>query len=99
MECTTARRTSATGRWKKREACWRSRPKEKAANSIKARKSPATKKRRNGDSEKVVIAVRVREETVMSVAWIAARLFMGSRNYANHLLWQVRQSTLVNNRN
>ena len=66
---------------------------------IKSRKSQATKKRRKGDSENVAVAVRVRAETVMSVAWIAGRLFMGSRNCANHLLWPVRQSTVVNNKN
>ena len=57
------------------------------------------KKRRKGDPEKVAIAVRLRAETVMSVAWIADRLFLGSRSYANHLLWRVRQSTISNNKN
>ncbi|HAV64487.1 MAG TPA: hypothetical protein DCY13_19230, partial [Verrucomicrobiales bacterium] len=39
-----------------------------------------------GDAEKVAIARRLRAETVMTVAWIADRLRLGSRNYANFLL-------------
>ncbi len=44
-----------------------------------------------GDPEKVEIAIRLRAETVQTVGWIADRLCMGSRNYANHLLWRSRQ--------
>ena len=44
------------------------------------------KARAKGDVGKVRIARRLRAETVMTVAWIAERLQMGSRNYANLLL-------------
>ena len=47
------------------------------------------KKRAKGDAGKVKIARRLRAETVMTVAWIAERLRLGSRNYANLLLRQV----------
>ncbi len=42
--------------------------------------------RRKGDPGKVAIARRLRAETVMTVGWIAERLHLGSRNYANYLL-------------
>jgi len=38
------------------------------------------------DADKVKIARRLRAETVMTVAWIAGRLHLGSRHYANLLL-------------
>lgn len=41
-----------------------------------------------GNAEKVKIALRLRAQTTMTVAWISQRLGMGSRNYANHLLWR-----------
>jgi putative transposase len=44
------------------------------------------KRRAKGDSGKVLIARRLRAETVMTVAWIAERLHLGSRHYANLLL-------------
>jgi putative transposase len=44
------------------------------------------KARAKGDEGKVQIARRLRAETVMTVAWIAGRLRLGSRNYANLLL-------------
>jgi hypothetical protein len=44
--------------------------------------------RAKGDAKKVRMAQRLRAETVQTVAWIAARLHLGSRNYANHLLWK-----------
>ena len=44
------------------------------------------KRRAKGDAGKVKIARRLRAETVMTVAWIAERLHLGSRNYANLLL-------------
>jgi REP element-mobilizing transposase RayT len=46
------------------------------------------KRRAKGDAGKVKIARRLRAETVMTVAWIAERLRLGSRNYANLLLRQ-----------
>jgi putative transposase len=45
---------------------------------------------RKGDPEKVKIAQRLREETVQTVAWIAGRLHLGSRNHANFLLARAR---------
>ena len=47
--------------------------------------------RRKGDPVKVKIAVRLRKETLMTVAWIAQRLQMGSLANANTLLYQWRQ--------
>lgn len=44
------------------------------------------KARAKGDAGKVRIARRLRAETVMTVAWIAERLHMGSRHYAQLLL-------------
>lgn len=43
--------------------------------------------RRKGDGEKVAMAVRLRRETTMTVAWIAARLRMGTRTHLAHLLY------------
>ena len=48
-------------------------------------------RRTKGDTDKVKIAMRLRRETVMTVAWIAERLKMGSRGYATQLLWQASQ--------
>jgi putative transposase len=50
--------------------------------------------RLKGDPEKVKIALRLRRETVRSVEWIAKRLYLGSRNYANHLLWKAGRQGL-----
>ena len=45
--------------------------------------------RRKGDPAKVVIALRLRAETTMTVAWIAERLQMGTRTHLAHLFyWQ-----------
>jgi hypothetical protein len=46
------------------------------------------KKRAKGDTGKVKMARRLRAETVMTVAWIAERLSLGGRHYANLLLRQ-----------
>jgi len=58
------------------------------AEELKKRrwKEPELEKRLKGDSEKVKIAQRLRAETVRPVEWIARRLHLGSRNYANYLL-------------
>ncbi|MDA1055846.1 MAG: hypothetical protein O3C40_36120 [Planctomycetota bacterium] len=41
--------------------------------------------------EKVALAQRLREETTMTLAWIAERLQMGSKTHLAHLLyWQRR---------
>ena len=48
-------------------------------------------RRRKGDAEKVALAQRLREETTMTLAWIAERLQMGSKTHLAHLLyWQRR---------
>lgn len=48
--------------------------------------------RRKGDGEKVAMARRLRRETTMTLAWIAARLQMGTKTYLAHLLyWQGKQ--------
>ncbi len=44
-----------------------------------------------GDAEKVKVAVRLRRETLVTVAWIAERLQMGSVANVNTLLYQWRQ--------
>lgn len=41
--------------------------------------------RRKGDAEKVKLAVPLRKETRMTVAWIAARLQMGRVTHMNTL--------------
>ena len=43
--------------------------------------------RRKGDREKVAVALRLRQETTMTLAWIAARLHMGTKTYLAHLLY------------
>lgn len=48
-----------------------------------------------GDNEKLIIAIRLRAETVASVQWIANRLQMGAPSYVNHLMWRKK----VNNKN
>jgi REP element-mobilizing transposase RayT len=42
---------------------------------------------RKGHAFKVNLAVQLRAETTVTVAWIAARLAMGSRGHLNHLLY------------
>lgn len=49
-------------------------------------------KRSKGEWEKVKIAVRLRQETLVTVAWIAERLQMGSVANVNTLLYRWRQS-------
>lgn len=44
--------------------------------------------RRKGDPRKVRIALRLRRETTMTFAWIAARLHMGSPGHVNCLLYR-----------
>ena len=47
--------------------------------------------RRKGDAGKVAIAVRLRAETTVTMAWIAERLQMGTRTHLAHLLyWRKR---------
>ena len=49
-------------------------------------------RRAKGDVPKVSTAVRVREETAMTVKWIADRLQMGAPGYVNHLLYCRRKA-------
>jgi len=47
--------------------------------------------RRKGDETKLRIARRLRQETTMTLSWIAARLRMGTKTHLSHLLyWQHR---------
>jgi len=48
--------------------------------------------RAKGDLGKVVLAVRLRAETTVSVAWIAERLQMGAPGYVHLLLYRRRKS-------
>lgn len=50
-----------------------------------------------GEPRKVAIAMRLKELTEVSSAWIAARLAMGSRSYVDHLVWRFRRNS--NNKN
>jgi REP element-mobilizing transposase RayT len=53
------------------------------------RGSPAElRKRAKGDRQKVQLAARLRAETTVTVAWIAARLAMGTPNYLNNRLYR-----------
>ena len=51
------------------------------------------RERPKGDAAKVRLAERLRAETVQTVAWLAKRLHLGSRAYANHLLWRARRES------
>ena len=51
----------------------------------------ALTRRRKGDKEKVKMARRVREQTTMSLAWIAERLKMGSWTYVSNLLLETKK--------
>jgi hypothetical protein len=42
--------------------------------------------RPKGDKGKVKLAQRIRKETIMTLAWIAQRLHMGSWTYVSNLL-------------
>jgi len=50
--------------------------------------------RLKGDLQKVRIAVRLRNETTMTVAWIAKRLQMGTPGYVNNRLYRQRKGLL-----
>ena len=55
-------------------------------------KSGTLAARRKGDEDKVAIARRLRQETTMTLTWIAARLQMGTKTHVAHLLyWQGKQ--------
>jgi hypothetical protein len=44
-------------------------------------------KARKGDPKKVKIALRLRQETTMTLVWIAQRLHMGTKTHLSHLLY------------
>ena len=52
-------------------------------------------KRAKGDLGKVKIAGRLREETPVTVRWIAERLRMGTTSYVNNRLYRWRKGTLA----
>ena len=51
--------------------------------------------RPKGDAGKVRLAMELRRQTTVPLAWIAQRLQMGSRGYAAWLLQQVKRKTLA----
>jgi putative transposase len=51
-------------------------------------------RRAKGDLEKVKIAHRLRQETMMTIAWIARRLAMGTAAYVNNRLYLWRHGRL-----
>jgi len=51
-------------------------------------------KRAKGDLVKVRVAVRLREETLVTVKWIAQRLRMGTAGYVNNRLYRWRKGIL-----
>src|SRR5258706_975176 len=55
------------------------------------------KRRRKGDPEKLRIALRLREETTMTLSWIAQRLCMGTKTHLSHLIyWHWREKKKKN---
>ena len=49
-------------------------------------------RRRKGDPQKIKIALYLRQETTMTLAWVASRLQMGTKTHLAHLLyWQGRE--------
>lgn len=51
-------------------------------------------KRAKGDPGKVKIAGRLREETLVTVKWIAARVGMGTASYVDNRLYRWRKGSL-----
>jgi len=54
-------------------------------------KSDDLAKKRKGDPEKVALAARLREETTVTLVWLAERLHMGTRSHLTHLLYWHRR--------
>ena len=48
-------------------------------------------RRKKGDPAKVRVAQRLREETMVTLGWIAARLHMGGVAHLNNRLYLLRQ--------
>jgi putative transposase len=51
-------------------------------------------RRAKGDRVKIVLAARLRSDTLVSVKWIAARLHMGTAGYVNNRLYRWRKGLL-----
>jgi hypothetical protein len=51
------------------------------------------RKSARGEPFKVKIAAQLRAQTTLPLKWIADRLQMGSRNYANYRLYQLRRNS------
>jgi REP element-mobilizing transposase RayT len=66
------------------------------SEELKARRWKETdlSQRAKGDPGKVKIAGRLREETLVTVKWIAERLGMGTASYVNNRLYRWRQGML-----
>ncbi len=53
---------------------------------------PELERRRKGDPQKIKIALYLRQDTTMTLAWVASRLKMGTNTHLAHLLsWQGRE--------
>jgi REP element-mobilizing transposase RayT len=50
-------------------------------------KQGGLEQRRKGDAQKLKIALRLRRETTMTLAWIAERLRMGTKTHLSHLIY------------
>ena len=48
--------------------------------------------RKKSDPVKVALALRLRQETTLTLKWIAERLHMGSWEYLSRLLYQARRA-------
>ena len=55
-------------------------------------KAGELERRAKGDLEKVKMAQRLREETMVTMEWIAERLAMGSVGYVNNRLYLFRHN-------
>ena len=55
-------------------------------------KESELERRAKGDPEKLAVAERLRQETAVTMKWIAARLQMGTPSHVNHLLYQKRKA-------
>ncbi|MGE3312787.1 MAG: hypothetical protein AB7O66_22690, partial [Limisphaerales bacterium] len=57
------------------------------------------RERAKGDAEKVRVEEQLRAETGRTVKWVAERLHLGSRAYAQQLLWRAGKSRHDKNKN
>ena len=85
------------GRWHYGEAVQesaRARAERIVAEELKRRKwdEQTLGARRKGDAEKVAIAQRLRDETTMTLAWVAERLRRGTATHLAHLLYWRRRN-------